>query len=121
LWNDDWDEQKNLEVFGQCANPNWHGHNYELFVTIKGEVNPNTGYVADLKDLGKILKEKVISKIDHKNLNLDCDFMKGKMTSTEVLAIAIWDEIKTEIDHLGGKLHCVKITETENQYVEYFG
>lgn len=121
LWNEDWDDQKNLATFGKCANPNWHGHNYELFVTVKGEVNPETGFVADLKVIGKILREQVISKLDHKNINLDCDFMKGKMTSTEVLAVEIWNQIESEITALGCQLHCVKITETENQYVEYFG
>ena len=89
LWNDNWNEQKNIEVFGKCANKNWHGHNFELFVTVKGQVNEETGFVVNLKDLAKIIKEKVVDKLDHKNLNLDVDFMKGKMASTEVLAIAI--------------------------------
>lgn len=121
LWNSEWEDQKNFDTFGKCANPNWHGHNYELFVTVKGEINPATGFVADLKEIGSILKSNVISKIDHKNLNLDCDFMIGKMASTEVLAVEIWKEIKEEIEALGCTLHSVKITETENQSVEYFG
>ncbi|MBT4774819.1 MAG: 6-carboxytetrahydropterin synthase [Crocinitomicaceae bacterium] len=121
LWNQNWSDEKNFSTFGKCANPNWHGHNYELFVTVKGSIDPDTGFVADLKEIGKILKEKVISKIDHKNLNLDCDFMKDVMTSTENLAVEIWNQIKSDMVTLGCELHCVKITETENQYVEYFG
>lgn len=121
LWNYNWNEQKNIEVFGKCANKNWHGHNFELFVTVKGEVNADTGFVVNLKDLAKIIKEKVIDKLDHQNLNLDVDFMKDKMASTEVLAIAIWQELEANILQLGAILHCIKIQETENNFVEYFG
>ena len=121
LWNYNWNEQKNIEVFGKCANKNWHGHNFELFVTVKGEVNANTGFVVNLKDLSKIIKEKVIDKLDHKNLNLDVDFMKNKMASTELLAIAIWEELEANITQLGATLHCIKVQETENNFVEYFG
>jgi len=121
LWNDNWNEQKNIEVFGKCANKNWHGHNFELFVTVKGQVNEETGFVVNLKDLAKIIKEKVVDKLDHKNLNLDVDFMKGKMASTEVLAIAIWEELETSIADLGASLHNVKVQETENNFVKYFG
>ena len=121
LWNYGWSDQKNFEVFGKCANKNWHGHNFELFVTVKGEVNEDTGFVVNLKDLAKIIQEKVIEKLDHKNLNLDVDFMKDKMASTEVLAIAIWQELEANIMQLGATLHCIKIQETENNFVEYFG
>ena len=121
LWNHNWNEQKNIEVFGKCANKNWHGHNFELFVTVKGEVNEDTGFVVNLKDLAKIVKEKAIDKLDHKNLNLDVDFMKGKMASTEVLAIAIWNELESGITELGATLHSIKVHETENNFVEYFG
>lgn len=121
LWNENWSEEKNLEVFGKCANRNWHGHNFELFVTVKGQLNKDTGFVIDLKDLSTILKERVIEKLDHKNINLDVDFMKGKMASTEQLAIAIWQELEPEIILLGAQLHCVKLKETENNFVEYFG
>jgi len=117
----DWDEAKNMEVFGKCANPNWHGHNYDLTVTVKGEVNPETGFVANLSTIGQILKAKVIDKVDHKNLNLDVDFMQGKLPSTEVLAIEIWNQIVKDINAMGCTLHCVKIQETEKNYVEYFG
>lgn len=121
LWNDDWSREENFKVFGKCANPNWHGHNYDLHVTVKGEPAEDTGYCIDLKVLSKILKEKVIEPLDHKNLNLDVPFMKGKMASTEILIMAIWDEIKEVIDATGCKLHGIKLYETENNYAEYFG
>ena len=92
-----------------------------MFVTVKGEVNTKTGFVVNLKDLAKIIQEKVIDKLDHKNLNLDVDFMKDKMASTEVLAIAIWQELEANIMQLGATLHCIKVQETENNFVEYFG
>ena len=121
MWNPQWDEAKNNEVFGKCANKNWHGHNYELFVTVKGSPNENTGYCVDLKEVSKIVKEQIIEKLDHKNINLDVDFMHGKLASTENMAIAIWGQIVNEIANLGATLHCVKLCETENNYVEYFG
>lgn len=121
LFREDWSDEKNEEVFGLCSNPNWHGHNYILFVTVKGDINPETGFVVNLKDLSKILKTRVIEKIDHKNLNIEVDFMKGKIVSTENIAIAIWDQIEEDIKSIGAELHCVKIIETENNFVEYFG
>lgn len=121
LYNPNLSDEKNLEMFGKCANPNWHGHNYSLFVTVKGNVNPETGYTINLKELSSLIREKVTDKIDHKNLNLDVDFMKGLMPSTENVAIAIWKQLENEISKMGGKLHCIKLYETENNYVEYFG
>lgn len=121
LAKSDWSEEKNHEVFGKCSNPNWHGHNYELWVTVKGKPEPSTGFVVDLSALGDLVKEKVISQVDHKNLNLDVDFMQGKMTSTENIAIAIWEQLEKPVTELGGILHCVKLQETENNYVEYYG
>jgi len=121
LFRAEWSNEKNMEVFGKCSNPNWHGHNYYLFVTVKGEINPETGFLVDLKLLSKIIKEKVIEKLDHRNINLEVDFMQGKMASTEVLAIGIWNEIANEINELGCKLHSIKLFETENNFVEYFG
>jgi len=121
LFRAEWSNEKNTEVFGKCSNPNWHGHNYDLFVTVKGEINPETGFLVDLKLLSKIIKEKVIEKLDHRNINLEVDFMQGKMASTEVLAIGIWNEIANEINELGCKLHSIKLFETENNFVEYFG
>ncbi|MDG1475686.1 MAG: 6-carboxytetrahydropterin synthase [Vicingaceae bacterium] len=121
LFRKEWTDEENYEVFGKCSNPNWHGHNYQLFVTIKGDVNPKTGFVINLKQLSKIVREKVISKIDHKNLNLDVDFMQGKITSAENIAIAIWNEIETDVNKLDCFLHCVKVVETENNSIEYYG
>ena len=121
LFREEWSQEKNEQVFGKCSNPNWHGHNYDLYVTVKGEADPETGLVMDLKILGEILQEKVIMKIDHKNINIDCDFMKDKMASTEILAVEIWNQIVEEINNKGCTLHCVKIQETEKNYVEYFG
>lgn len=117
----EWSEEKNKEVFGKCSNPNWHGHNYDLWITVKGVADKQTGFVLDLRKLSDIMRERIISKLDHKNINMDVDFMKGKMSSTEVLAVAIWDEIQTHIDKLGVKLHCVKLQETENNSVKYYG
>ena len=121
LSRSDWSDEKNKEVFGKCSNENWHGHNYELFITVKGEVDPATGFVANLSEIGKIIRSRVIEKVDHRNLNLDVDFMKGKLPSTEVLAVEIWNQVVGDINKLGCTLHCVKIRETEKNYVEYFG
>jgi 6-pyruvoyltetrahydropterin/6-carboxytetrahydropterin synthase len=121
LFKPEWTDKKNTALFGGCANPNWHGHNYELFVTVKGEVDPAVGYVLNLKDLSKIVRERVTDKLDHRNLNLDVDFLKDVMTSTENVAIAIWNQLEKPVAELGAKLHCVKLVETENNYVEYFG
>lgn len=121
LFNPDFSDQQNFDIYGECSSNNWHGHNFELFVTVKGEVNSTIGYVVNLKIISDIIKAKVISKIDHKNINLDVDFMQGIIPSTENLAVAIWNQIQAPIEELGAELHCVKIQETENNYVEYFG
>jgi 6-pyruvoyltetrahydropterin/6-carboxytetrahydropterin synthase len=121
LFREDWSDDKNREVFGKCSNVNWHGHNYELFVTVKGEINKETGFVIDLKELKTIINTNVIDKLDHRNVNLDVDFMKGKLASTENLAIAIWEELAQLIKAKGAELHCIKLYETENNFVEYYG
>jgi len=121
LFREDYDDAMNLAVFGKCSNPNWHGHNYTLYITVAGEINPVTGFVINLKDLSIIIREKITDKIDHKNINLEVDFMKGKMASTEVLTVAIWNELEDEIKKLGANLFCVKLYETENNFAEYFG
>lgn len=121
LYRVDYSDQMNLEVFGKCSNPNWHGHNYELFVTVKGNINTETGFLVNLKDLSKIINEYVINKLDHKNINLEVDFMQNKLASTENLAKAIWDELAFPIKVLGADLHSIKLFETENNFVEYFG
>lgn len=117
----DWSDEKNLEVFGKCSNPNWHGHNYILHVTVKGMPESSTGFVVDLSVLGDLIKEKVIDHIDHKNMNLDVPFMKDIMSSTENIAIAIWNQLVEPVAKLGAELHSVRLQETENNYVEYFG
>ena len=120
LYNPSWSKEKNEEVFGVCANENWHGHNFELYITIKGDVDPETGFLYDVKKLSKLIQEKVIKKLDHKNLNLDVDFLQGKMCSTEVLATEIWRQLQPSLpNHV--HLHAVKLYETPRIYVEYFG
>ncbi|MDA8910781.1 6-carboxytetrahydropterin synthase [Crocinitomicaceae bacterium] len=121
LRRDDWSDEENEKVFGKCSNQNWHGHNFELFVTVKGIPSKDTGFVINLKELGDILKNGVIEKIDHKNINLDVDFMSGKISSTENLVIGIWEQIEKDILNLGGELAKIKLVETENNFVEYFG
>ena len=120
LENPDWSEEKNAIVFGKCANKNCHGHNYDLYVTIKGIPDTGTGFIFDVKELSDIIRKNVIEKIDHRNLNIDVDFMMGKMCSTENLAIGIWDELIKCLP-VDVKLHCVKLYETSRIYVEYFG
>lgn len=121
MFRSDWNDEKNNEVYGKCSNPNWHGHNYTLFVTVKGELNLETGYVVNLKTLSQIINQHVIDKVDHKNINIEVDFMKGRFPSSEGLAIAIWEVLNPHIKQLGISLHCIKIEETENNFVEYFG
>ena len=120
LYNPAWDTVKNEVMFGKCANENWHGHNYELHITVKGEINEDTGFLFDVKILSLLIKEFVLEKIDHKNLNLDVEFLKGKMCSTENLVIGIWNQLKVHLptDVL---LHKIKLYETPRIFVEYFG
>lgn len=112
-------DEENLKIFGKCSNPNWHGHNYTLEVTVVGQVNPDTGFVIDIKKLKEIMHEFVISKVDHKNLNIDTDFVKGLNPTSENITIAIWNQLADKIP--GGKLSSVKLYETENNYFEYKG
>ncbi len=121
LYKEDWSVEKNDEVFGKCANKNWHGHNFELWVTVKGVPNEDTGFVMNLKTLSKLVKELVIEALDHKNLNLDVPFLKGVMASTENVAIAIWEILDEPIRKEGGELTKIRLEETENNFVEYFG
>ena len=121
LSRNDWTEEHNREVFGKCANPNWHGHNYTLWVTVKGEVNKETGFVVNLTEVSTIIRKFILDKVDHKNLNADVDFMQGKFSSTEVLAIEFWNQIVGPVNKLGCRLHSLKIQETEKNFVEYFG
>jgi 6-pyruvoyltetrahydropterin/6-carboxytetrahydropterin synthase len=122
LYNPNWSEEKNKEVFGPCANANWHGHNFDVIVTVKGLPDPDTGFVIDLKKLSTLIREHVIEKVDHKNLNVDVDFMLGKMASTENLAIEFWKILAPKIESISSaKLHSIKLYETPRNYVEYFG
>ncbi len=121
LFRPDWDNAKNLAIFGACSHPNWHGHNYVLYVTVKGNINPETGFVVNLKDLSRLINEYIIQKVDHKNLNLDVDFLKDKIISTETLAVEFWKVLEEPIKRLGAELHKIRIEETENNFVEYFG
>jgi len=123
LYNPKWSKEKNFEVFGKCANENWHGHNFELIVTVKGEPDPETGFVVEFKQLGSIIKNEVIEKVDHKNLNLDVDFMQGKMTSCENLVYEIWKILQPLIPALNpnATLHSLRLYETPRNYAEYFG
>jgi 6-pyruvoyltetrahydropterin/6-carboxytetrahydropterin synthase len=121
LWKPEWSEEKNDEVFGKCANKNWHGHNFQLYVTVKGIPDKDTGFVINLKTLSAIIRDKVVEALDHKNLNLDVPFLEGIMASTENVAIAIWDLIDGDIRKNGGELSKIKLIETENNFVEYFG
>ncbi len=120
LYNPRWTKEKNEEVFGRCANENWHGHNFELYVTIKGQPDPDTGFIFDAKHLGKLVQDHIIEKLDHRNLNEDVDFMHGKMCSIENLVIGIWNELEPHLP-ARARLHCLKLVETAKIYVEYYG
>ena len=120
LWVRDWSEEKNFEVFGKCANKNWHGHNYQLHVTVKGTPDPMTGFIIDAKHLGKIIKSVITDKLDHSNLNLDVDFIPSELQpTTENLVVLIWEQLKQNLDNCS--LHCVKLIETDTIYAEYYG
>jgi len=121
LFKPEWDDQKNLEVFGKCSNPRWHGHNYVLYITVKGEVDAETGFLVNLKDLSRIINQFVIEKLDHKNINVEVDFMAEKIASTENLAIGIWGQLEEPVSQLGAELQCVRVDETEKNSVQYYG
>ena len=114
-------DEQNSELYGQCSNPEWHGHNYVLYVTVKGEINPDIGYLMNLSKLKQIIKDRVISKLDHRNLNTQVDFMKNRLPSTENIAIAIWEILEDRIKEEGADLHCIEIAETENNFIKYYG
>ena len=121
MFRQEWSDEKNFQVFGKCSNPNWHGHDYVLYVTIKGEPSVETGFFMNISDLKDIIREKVVERLDHRNINTEVGFMKGKVATTENLAIAIWDELKPAIEEAGAELHSIKIQETENNTIEYYG
>lgn len=123
LYNPAWTKEKNVEVFGPCANENWHGHNFDLIVTVKGQPDPDTGFVIDLKKLSTLIRDEITEQLDHKNLNTDVPFMEGKLASCENLAFEIWQILAPRIEAISkfGKLHSIKLYETSRNYVEYFG
>lgn len=122
LFNPNWSEERNKEVFGPCSNENWHGHNYELIVTVKGQPDPETGFVIDLKQLSILIRKQIIEKVDHKNLNMDVPFMSGKLASTENLVIEFWNILAPLISTIStAQLHCLKLFETPRNFVEYYG
>lgn len=123
LYNPNWSKEKNVEIFGPCANENWHGHNFDMIVTVKGIPHPETGFVVDLKALSTLIRREIIEKLDHKNLNMDVDFMRGKMASCEILIMEIWRILEPAVKTISdrGVLHSIKLYETPRNYVEYFG
>ena len=120
LYNPDWSKEQNDAIFGKCANENWHGHNFELFVTVKGSPSPDTGFVVDAKLLSKIINTHVIELLDHQNLNMDVPFMKGKICSIENLIYGIWHQLNPHMP-AGVVLHKIQLVETPRIFVEYFG
>ncbi|MCS7176581.1 MAG: 6-carboxytetrahydropterin synthase [Candidatus Kapabacteria bacterium] len=119
LYNPQWSDEQNREVFGKCANPNGHGHNYVVEVTVAGMPDPETGYVIDLKLLAQVLEAEIISKVDHKHLNYDVDFLRGINPTVENLAIAFWRVLQGKIPQ--GQLYAVRVYESDNNYAEYRG
>jgi len=109
----------NQKQYGLCTNPHWHGHNYVLEVTLKGQPDPVTGYIMDLAELKRIIHQAVVDKCDHRNLNDEVDFLRGIIPSSENLVIAFWQELAPRIHH--GRLHCVRLYETPRNFAEFFG
>ena len=121
MFRPDLSDEENMKIYGKCSNPHWHGHNYVLKVTVKGEIDTAIGYFMNATRLKEILNEKVVAKLDHKNMNIETDFMTGKIATTENLAKAIWYELEAPLANEGAILHCVRVEETENNSVEYYG
>jgi len=124
LYNPAWSREKNEEVFGACANENWHGHNFELIVTVKGEPDPDTGFVMNFKELKRIIEDCILEKVDHKNLNVDVPFLKDRITSCENLVVSFWKILQPEIAVVSNNraaLHKLKLFETPTSYAEYSG
>lgn len=121
VFNPQLSDEQNLKIYGKCSSPNGHGHNYVLNVTVAGEVDETMGYVMDLTELKNLVEEDVVSKIDHKNLNMDVDFLKGLLPTTENIAIKIWEQIEAKVNNSKRKLYSVELKETENNSVIYKG
>lgn len=123
LYNPNWSKEKNVEIFGPCANENWHGHNFELIVGVKGVPDKETGFVIDLKRLSNLIKDEILEKVDHKNLNLDVPFMKDRMASCENLILEFWKILEPKIFTIASnaKLHHIRLYETPRNFVDYYG
>lgn len=121
MYNPALSDEENLKIYGKCSNPNGHGHNYIMKVTVAGMVDESIGYVMDLTELKKLVDEEIISKVDHKNINMDVDFMKDVLPSTENLAMKFWQQIEGKINNGKRKLYSVHLKETDNNSVEYRG
>ena len=123
LYNPRWDKAKNLEVFGECANENWHGHNFELITTVRGNPDPDTGFVIDLKKLGQLIRKEIIDKVDHKNLDLDVPFLYGQLNSCENIVSSFWSILQTPIKEMSydADLYKLELIETSRNSVEYYG
>ncbi len=119
LFNEQWSEAKNFEVFGKCANPNGHGHNYDIEVTVAGVPPKETGMVMDLKRLSDLINEEIIERVDHKHLNLDVDFLRDVIPTAENMAIVFWNILSQRITE--GTLYSIKLYESDNNFVEYRG
>ena len=119
LWNSNLSEEQNIELFDKCANPNGHGHNFVLEVTVRGDIKNESGYVVDLKKLKNVIREEIISKVDHKHLNYDVDFLKDKIPTAENIVRAFWQVLETKISE--ARLSAIRLHETENNMVEYRG
>ncbi len=121
VFNPKLSDAENLKIYGKCSNPNGHGHNYIMEVSVSGDVDPETGFVMDLTELKSIVEKYIIEKVDHKNLNIDVDFLKGVLPSTENLAVKFWNEIENAVNTGKRKLHALRLEETVNNSVEYRG
>ncbi|MDG1098594.1 MAG: 6-carboxytetrahydropterin synthase [Bacteroidia bacterium] len=120
LWNDRWSEEKNNEVFGKCANPHFHGHNFDLHISVKGTPDPDTGCIINLKDLKKIIHKEILEELDHKNLNIEVEWLSHCIPSIENMAISIWQRLLPHLPQ-GVELSKIVLWETHNNYVEYYG
>jgi 6-pyruvoyltetrahydropterin/6-carboxytetrahydropterin synthase len=120
LGREEWSDEENARVFGSCANPNWHGHNYELDVTVEGEIDPETGFVYDLKALRELVERLVVDQVDHRNLNLDVEWFAGVNPTTENLVVAIWERLAGGLP-ADVRLARLVLWETPRNYVEYAG
>ena len=121
LWSSELNTEENIIEYGKCANEYFHGHNYQIFVTVKGQLKPRIGYVMDMKKLSQLIKSEIIDLVDHKNLNVDVAFLKGVNPTTENLLVSFWDRLAPEISKYDCELHKIKLVETENNYGEYYG